>query len=158
MNNCNSSVADDYMFSGCMAVNSTNLTDNDTTLELTCQQRQLEFGLIPLRLSPDTANVLRYMQVTYYIICFPFGVFLNLLIISLILRFKKLQTLTFVLALQIILCDLTHAVIVFPTSAANAIADRFVFTGLCPVIGFVLFYVRIARTYFMFVLALDRFC
>lgn len=158
MNNCSSGANDYNMFSGCMEVNSTNLTDNDTTFGLTCQQRQEEFGLIPLRLSPDTANVLRYMQVTYYIICFPFGVVLNFLIISLILRFKKLQTLTFILALQVIVCDLTNAVIVFPTSAANAISERFVFTGLCPVIGFILFYVRIARTYFMFVLALDRFC
>ena len=135
-------------------LNDTDFIDSDS---LTCQQKQVEFGS-PLPLPTNTANVLRYMQIAYYVICFPLGVFLNLFVLSLILRFKKLQTVTFVLAFQVIASDLVNASIVFPTSAANAIADRFVFTGLCPVIGFVVFYVRIVRFYLMLVLALDRFC
>ena len=138
-------------------INNSNFTENETAVMLTCQQKQVEFGS-PLPLPTNTANVLRYMQVVYYIICLPFGVFLNLFVVSLILRFKKLQTVTFVLAFQVIAGDLVLALIVFPTSAANAVADRFVFTGLCPVIGFIVFYLRITRFYLMLVLALDRFC
>ena len=123
----------------------------------TCQEQQVELGM-PLRLSSDIANALRYMQITYYIVCFPFGVLLNLFVISLILRFKKLQTVTFILAFQVSVGDFINALIVFPTSAANAIADRYVFTGLCPVFGLILLWLRIARTYLMLVLALDRFC
>ena len=141
-----------------MSVNGTNISMTNTATELTCQQQQVEFGS-PLPIPLDNiANVLRYMQITYYIICFPFGFFLNLLIVMLILRYKRLQNVTFILAFQVSASDLLNAVIVFPTSAANAIADRYVFTGLCPVIGFVLFYLRIARIYLMAVLAIDRCC
>ena len=134
----------------------TSLDENETQLGLTCEQRQVEFGS-PLPLSMNAANVLRYMQISYYIFCFPFGVSLNLLVLLLILRFKKLQNITFILAIQVSVSDLINAMLIFPTSAANAIADRYVFTGLCTTIGIVVFYMRIARIYLMFVLALDRF-
>ena len=39
----------------------------------------------------------------------------------------------------------------------NAIADHFVFTGLCSVFGFALFFLGLARSYLMFVLVLDCF-
>ena len=139
-----------------MDINYTNLDDNETLFGLSCEQRQVEFGR-PLPLSMNAANVLRYMQISYYIICFPFGVFLNLLVLLLILRFKKLQNITFILAFQVSACDLINATLIFPTSAANAIADRYVFSGLCTTIGIIVFYMRIARIYLMFVLAVDRF-
>ena len=134
-----------------------NDTENETALMgLTCEERQVEFGS-PLPLSMSAAHVLRYMQITYYLICFPFGFSLNLLVLSLILRFKKLQNITFILAFQVSASDLINATLVLPTSAANAIADRYVFTGLCTTIGIVVFHMRIARIYLMFVLAIDRF-
>ena len=136
--------------------NSMSITENESLLGLTCEERQVEFGY-PLPLSMSAAQVLRYMQVTYYFLCFPFGVSLNCLILLLILRFKKLQNITFILAIQVSASDLVNAALVFPTSAANAIADRYVFTGLCTTIGIVVFHMRIARIYLMFVLALDRF-
>ena len=131
--------------------------DNETILELTCKQRQVEFGF-PLPLATNVANVLRYMQVAYYIASFPFGVLLNLFVVLLILRSKRLQNITYFLALQVSAGDLVNAAIIFPTSAANAAADRYVFTGLCTTIGFAIFYLRIVRIYLMFVLVLDRFC
>lgn len=132
------------------------LADNETLFGLTCEERQVEFGS-PLPLSMIAAQVLRYMQITYYLICFPLGVSLNLLVLLLIFRFKKLQNITFILAFQVSASDLVNATIVFPTSAANAIADHYVFTGMCTAIGIVVFHMRIARIYLMFVLALDRF-
>ena len=50
-----------------------------------------------------------------------------------------------------------NGAIFLPTSTTNAIADHFVFTGLCSVFGFALFFLGHARTYLMFVLVLDRF-
>ena len=50
-----------------------------------------------------------------------------------------------------------NGAIFLPTSATNAIADRFVFTGLCSVFGFALFFLGHTRTYLMFVLVLDHF-
>ena len=138
-----------------------NYTTYDTPTaaqaSLTCEQRQYEFGF-PLPLEMNVANVLRYIQVAFYLICLPFGFFLNLFVTVLILRFKTLQNITFILALQVCAGDMVNAVIVFLTSAANAIANRYVFTGFCTTIGFAVFYLRIVRIYLMLVLVLDRFC
>ena len=138
----------------------TLLPENDTTptgLNLTCEQQQYEFGS-PLPIPTNVANILRYIQVAYFLIGLPFGVLLNLFVIVIILRNKNLQNVTFILALQVCVGDMIDAAIVFPTSAANAIADRFVFTGFCTTIGFAVFYLRIVRIYLMLVLVLDRFC
>ena len=134
-------------------------TENGTIYELnlTCEQIQEEVGM-PLQLPMDAANVLRYIQGAYYIASFPIGVFLNLFVILLISYFKSLQNITYILALQVSVGDLLNAVTFFPTSAANAIAGRYVFTGLCSTIGFILFYLSLVRIYLMFVLVLDRFC
>ena len=147
--------------SGMMSNYTTLLLENDTVTTalqnaLTCEQRQYEFGF-PLPLATNVANVLRYMQVAYYLISFPFGFFLNLLVTVLIVHNKKLQNTTFILALQLCAADMINAAIVFPTSAANAIADRYVFSGFCTIIGFALSYLRITRIYLIFVLVLDRF-
>ena len=148
--------------SGMMSNYTTLLLENDTVTTalqnaLTCEQRQYEFGF-PLPLATNVANVLRYMQVAYYLISFPFGFFLNLLVTVLIVHSKKLQNATFILALQVCAGDMINAAIVYPTSAANAIADHYVFTGFCTTIGFFLFFLRIVRIYLMLVLVLDRFC
>ena len=104
------------------------------------------------------ANAIRYIQVAYYLICLPFGVLLNLFVTVTILHNKKLQNVTFALALQVCAGDMIDAAIVFPTSAASAIADRFVFIGFCTTIGFAVFFLRLVRIYLMLVLVLDRFC
>jgi predicted nucleic acid-binding Zn ribbon protein len=148
--------------SGMMSNFTTLLLVNNTATTapqdaLTCEQRQYEFGF-PLPLTTNVANVLRYMQVAYYLMCLPFGFFLNLFVTVLIAHTKKLQNATFILALQVCASDMINAAIVFPTSAANAIADRYVFTGFCTTIGFALFFLRIVRIYLMLVLVLDRFC
>ena len=136
--------------------NNATFTGNETVIELSCQERQVEFGF-PLPISDTAAITLRYIQVIYYLVSFPLGVFLNLFVVLLILRLKKLQNVTYILAVQVCVVDLINAAIVYPTSAANAIADRYVFTGLCTTIGFVVFSLEILRIYLMFVFVLDRF-
>ena len=149
--------------SGIMSTDYTSpFLENDTTttaLEaaLTCEQRQFEFGF-PLPIPTNVANAIRYIQVAYYLICLPFGVLLNLFVMATILHNKKLQNVTFVLALQVCVGDMIDAAIVFPTSAASAIADCFVFIGFCTTIGFAVFFLRLVRIYLMLVLVLDRFC
>ena len=136
--------------------NFNNATGNETFIELSCQERQVEFGF-PLPISDTAAITLRYIQIIYYLVSFPLGVFFNLFVVLLILRFKKLQNVTYILTVQVCVGDFISAAIVYPTSAANAIADRYVFTGLCTTIGFVVFSLEILRIYLMFVLVLDRF-
>ena len=132
-------------------------TENVSGIQLTCEEIQEQFGqLLPIPVNVET--VLRYIQAVYYINNFVFGVLLNLLVIVLTLRFKKLQNVTFLLGVQVCIGMMLNGTIFLPTAAANAIAGRFVFTGLCSLFGFALFFLGHARTYLMFVLVFDRFC
>ena len=110
--------------------NFTNLLiEEDTVANLTCEELQLVFGS-PLPLPIHVANVVRYVQAFCYLTYFIFGFFLNLFVLMLVLRYKKLRTVTFTLALQVCVGNMINSIIVFPTSAVNAIAARYVFTGL----------------------------
>ena len=137
--------------------NDTTMIENIMDPHLTCEQIQEVFGQ-PLPIPVNTQNVLRYVQAIYYIFNLVFGVSLNLFMIVLTLCFKKLQNVTFILGLQVCVGNMINAAISFPSSATNAIGGHFVFTGLCSMFGFVVFFLSLARTYLMFVLVLDRFC
>ena len=131
------------------------LEDNTTSAtDLICRQEQGS----PLPLSITTANILRCIQVVYYLMCFLVAVLLNTFVIMIVIRFKQLHNLTFYFSLQIIIVDLTNTVIIFPHAAANAIADKFIFNGLCNTLGFFISFFRFARNTLMFVLVVDRFC
>jgi hypothetical protein len=132
------------------------MDDEDTVANLTCEELQLVFGS-PLPLPIHVANVLRYIQVVNYFIYFIFGFLLNLFVMMLVLRNKNLRTVTFILALQVCVGSMINSVIILPTSAVNAIAGRNVFTGLCSTLGFLTFFLGLARFYLMFVLVLDHF-
>ena len=99
-----------------------------------------------------------HVQAIYYSIYFILGVLLNHFVTVLILCYRKLQTVTFSLTLQVCVGDMINSAIVFLTSAANATVGHYVFTGLCSIFGFVAFFLGLARFYLMFVLVLDRFC
>lgn len=137
--------------------NDATLMENITDSHLPCEQIQEVFGQ-PLPIPISIENVLRYIQALYYVFNLVLGVFLNLFVIVLTLRFKRLQNVTFLLGFQVCVGDMLNSVITLPTSAANAIAGRFVLTGLCSLFGFGQFFLSLTRTYLMFVLVFDRFC
>ena len=127
--------------------------DSNLTSLLICQQRH-DLGN-PLPLSTTTANALRYIQITFYIICYPTAFLLNALVIFIIARYKQLHTTTFYFALQIIAANLANITVYSPYSTANAIANRDVFARICPVMGFL---ISFFQSILMFVLVVDRFC
>ncbi len=156
--NYTSTISYSYGGSGSAMINGT-IFDNTSSGgggELTCQQR-LELGA-PLPLSMTAAETLRYIQIIYYSINFPVALFLNILVVYLVARYKVLHDITFYLALQITIVDLANAITVYPTTLANLIADRYVFTGLCDTLGVIFTILRTARNLFMMVLVADRFC
>ena len=157
IDNYTSSLPYSYGGSGSGMMNST-IFDNSSTAGggLTCQQR-LELGA-PLPLSMTTAEILRYIQIIYYSINFPIAVFLNAFVVYLVARYKALHNITFYLALQITIVDLVNSVTIYPTTLANLIAGRYVFTGLCSVLGVIFAFIRTARNLFLVVLVVDRFC
>ena len=130
--------------------------DSNTTSLLTCQQLR-DLGN-PLRLSTAVANALRYIQIIYYMICYPMALLLNVFVIFIITRFKKLHNLTFRLSLQIIIANLANIAVFYPYSTANTIANRDVLAVLCPALGFLTSFLLSARNLLMFVLVADRFC
>ena len=130
--------------------------NDDNSSNISCKEIQLKLG-IPLPLSPQITNALRYSQIVYYLVTLILGAFMNTFVIVLVARFKKLRTATFYLALQVIVVDLLYAVIFFPTATANAIARRDIFAALCSFLGFIIFFFRSLRTIIMNVLVIDRF-
>lgn len=140
---------DEYLYFG----SGMNLSIDDNTIVPTCDQ---EKG-IPVPFPRATADIIRYIQTTYYLVLFPIGVLLNSFVIFIILRYKQLHTATFYLALQITIINLINAIIIYPTSAANAIANAYVFKGLCPTFGLIVSFLRVARNTQMVVLVADRF-
>ena len=128
-----------------------NFDVNETILNCTNEE-----GL-PLLISMTTANIIRYAQIVFYLTSFPIGVFLNSFLVVVIVRFKQLHSITFFLALQIIIVDLLNVIIFFPTSTANAIAGHFVFKGLCSALGSIISFLFASRNLLMLVLVADRF-
>lgn len=121
---------------------------------MTCRQLQTEESL-PLTL--PVTDILRHLQIAYFVAALPLSIAMNSLVIGLVIRFKTLRTVTFLLALQIIVVDMVCAIIIFPTATVNAITKRNVFTHICPLIGIGIFFLQSLRTILMSVLVMDRF-
>ena len=128
-----------------------NATDNNT-----CHDIQVKGQ--PLPLSPTAAAVMRSLLTIYYIGSFVLGLFLNGSLTLIITRNRKLRNITFSFALQIVIVDFAHALVIYPTSAVNAIIGHFAFTGMCPTLGLIITFLRIARSCLMAMLVIDRFC
>lgn len=112
---------------------------------------------IPLPLTPTAADILRHLQIAYFLTAFPVSIVMNSLVIILVIQFKRLRTVTFLLALQIIVVDMVCAIVIFPTSVINAIAKKDIFKDICPLVGFSIFFLTALRTILMSVLVVDRF-
>jgi hypothetical protein len=132
-----------------------NVTDNSTSAGPSCHEIQ-DKGQ-PLPLSPTATSIMRSLLIIYYIGSFVLGLFLNGSLILIITRNKKLRNLTFIFALQIVIVDFAHALVIYPTAAVNAIVGHFVFTGLCSTLGLIITFLRIARSCLMAMLVIDRF-
>ena len=149
-------------FGWTLSINTTSILDelmnatNSTSARLTCHEVQVK-GL-PLPLSPMTANVIRSLQIIYYITSFVVGMVLNTFLISIMATNKRLKNVTHWYATQIIVLDLANALVIFPTSAVNAIVNSFPFTGLCSILGSVATFLPICRSLLMAMLVMDRFC
>ena len=133
-----------------------NYSGSENFTNLTCEElRQLGN---PHLVAEAIADPLRYLQLSYYMICYPIAFLLNSFVIFIIARFKKLHNTTFYLALQIIVANLANIIVYYPYSSANAIAGKNVSLALCPALGFLTSFLLAARNLLMFVLVADRFC
>ena len=120
-----------------------------------CEDIRLE-GVQNLPEDLDTA--IRFILIGFLALVFPFTIALNFLTIFLVLKFKHLHQTTFFLALQVIIIDLTYAVITTPAVITSAQAGEWIL-GLhfCYISGAINVFLRKMRSLIMFVLVFDRF-
>lgn len=109
--------------------------------------------------SKEEAIIVRSVQAIYFGLLALFGCLLNVLVISLVGKFKKLHTLSFAIGLQVVVLDLLLATFVFGlTVIPNIIANRWLFgEHFCYISGSFFVVMVSERTILMFVFVLDRF-
>ena len=101
--------------------------------------------------------VLRALQSLVYFLCFFFGGLLNLLVIILVAKYKKLQNHSFGIAVQVSAVNVVLSIL-YLTSLISAIAGRWVLGEyLCIISAMLLFITINVRTLLMFVFVVDRF-
>ena len=137
--------------SGSAAINATNGTS------LTCSAESLEnpknFSISPAYIE----SILKYYQMVNYLIVFFFGVFLNTFVLVLLLKFKKLRTLSFALALQIVFINLVNSLL-FATDLISNIANQWFFGEfICVLVGFLHSLAYTIRIVLMLVFVIDRY-
>ena len=122
--------------------------------ELNCAQQTL-MNVSLAEYSPALITTVAVLRVLYYIAVLLSGVALNMLVIILIAKDKKLQTTPLLAALQIVCTDLVIAVLLPLSILSSIIGGRWVLGWhMCTITGFLWFIIRMLL---LPVLAIDRF-
>lgn len=133
-----------------------NNTTSVSDPTLSCAARNIQ-GPIDLPYSTTLLTTVRAIQSLFLIILFLSGSSLNILVIVLVAKYKKLQTLSFGIALQVVAVDL----VLCATSLirlTNAIANRWVFgEHVCFLVGMYMLVITLVRVAIMLVFVIDRF-
>ncbi len=106
---------------------------------------------------PDVEIVLRPIQVLVSIFRDIFGLLLNSLVIILVAKFKKIQNISFGIAVQIALVNILLT-LQYSCNTIHVAAGRFIFgSNLCIASAFVLLTLFYLRNLLILIFALDRF-
>ena len=130
--------------------------DSEDNLTLSCAAKNIQE---PLNLPYPTALVMvvRVLQSVLIFLVFSVGSILNVLVIVLVGRYKKLQTVSFTIALQIVVLDLLLAIF-YGLSLITSVANRWVFgEHVCSLVGGVVLVTVLTRTGVLFTFVIDRF-
>ena len=131
---------------------------NETSDDLTCAARSIQEPSAPLPYSRALVLVMKILFGFALYSTFIAGSFLNIFVFYLIIRYKKLHTLTFKISLQIVVLDLLQLYGIHIFRLVTVITDEWVFgTGMCIVSAFVLQCLTVARACIMCVFVIDRF-
>jgi len=148
---------DDVMLaSGEILLTSSGEDGSLDNLTLTCAARTIaESGVTPY--STTVNNIVKAFRLVWYTPISVLGVSLNSFVIYLVIKNKKLQTLSFVIALQVMILNILLSVYVF-TIVLTTLAGRWVLgTYACAALGFLSFTSVLILTTTMFVFVVDRF-
>ena len=123
-----------------------------------CAVRTIEDPVILTPYSTTLTTTVRSLQAFFYIVILLLAIFLNILVIVLVAKFKKLQTRTNFVALQIIVLNLLLTSSVYLIRPITAIADKWVFgEHVCIISAYVYLIYTSIRFFLMLIFAVDRF-
>lgn len=135
---------------------------NDTTesiesMNFSCVARHIQ-GPVMLPYSPTLTNAIKIAQGVYYVILMICGVVLNTKLIVLVAKYKKLQTLSFVISLQVVAMTMIVRILIVIVGVASMIANQWVFgKHVCNIFGIIVQTCFMVRTFLMFIFVIDRF-
>ena len=131
----------------------TNITEVDN---LTCAASSIQ-GPIELPYSSTFSVTLRSIRAIFNSLLVFAGVLLNGMVIVLVAKYKKLQTHSIVISLQVVVLDLLLSLYIL-LSVVNTIANRWLLGEyMCGIIGMFGFIILLARYFLMFVFVIDRY-
>ena len=136
--------------------NNTTLFDAEDNLTLSCAAESIQ-GPVELPYPETLVMVVRILQCILSLLVFVVGCGLNILVVILVAKYKKLQTLSFGIALQIVALDLVLA-FMYGFSLPNSIANRWLFgEHVCSLIGVIVLVIVLVRTAVLCIFVIDRF-
>lgn len=151
-------LGDDGCFSGSGFYNNTTTFDpEEINVSLSCVSESIQ-GPVMLPYSSILLDTVRGVQSIFLSFLFLVGTCLNLLVIILVAKCKKLHTISFGLALQIVAHDLLLSLVVGLLGLISVIANQWIFGQyICAIVGSVLTASSIVRGAIMFIFIVDRF-
>ena len=134
-----------------------NSTESEN-ITLSCLEETIQASVTTqLPYSSTLTMAVRGVLALFYIILIFGGTFFNSLVIVLVAKHKKLHTLSFAIALQVVVLDLLLS-LTFMVNLVSAIANGWLFSEhFCAFIGFVITTMALMRTFLMFIFVIDRF-
>ena len=138
-----------------------NLTEmepsNNFTLVGTCAAKSLSLPTtLPFHIALTTT--VQVIQSICYIIIFLLGLFLNTVVIVLVVKYKKLQSRSFIIALQVVVSNVIILLTVYLLRPITAIANQWLFGEyMCIITGFLYITYLLTRSVLMFAFVVDRF-
>ena len=131
-------------------------SSNITNLTLTCAARNIQ-GPIDLPYSSALTTTVRVLQSLSKLLIILAGIVLNTLVIVLVAKYKKLQTLSFLISLQVVALDLVLAIAILPSLVTTLVNQWLLGEYMCAINGFILNTTATARTLLMCVFVIDRY-
>ncbi len=125
--------------------------------QLTCAARSLQRPPT-LPYSPTLTTIVRSFQTFFYLLIFVFGILLNSMVIVLVVKYKKLQTRSFIIALQVMGINLFLSITVYMLQPITSITNQWLFGEyVCIIMAYIYITYLLVRTLIMFAFVVDRY-
>ena len=143
--------------SGSGAFNNSTIFNIEDNFTLSCAARNIQ-GPVMLPYPTALVTIVRALQSISFLLLFLFSATLNILLVTLIAKYKKLQTLPFGCALQIVVLNLINTILVYLGGFISSLANRWLFgEHVCVAAGMVTHVSVVVRTLLLFVFVIDQF-